>query len=121
MLSRRRVLIAEDHPLVAYAIARAVEDADGEVVGPVSTVEEGLSLLRQAKVDAAILDVGLADRDVGPIAASLLEQGAVVVFHTASPVPAAILARHGPVVVCPKPMEPERVVQKLAWLINPGV
>ena len=120
MLSRRRILIAEDHPIVAYGIARAVEDAGGEVVGPVASVEEGLSLLQRAKVDAAILDVGLADRDVAPIAESLLKRGVVVVFHTAAAVPAAIVERHGPVVVCPKPMDPDRVVQKLATLINRG-
>ena len=71
-----------------------MEDAGGEVVGPVSSVEAGLMLLRRREqIHAAILDVGLTDRDVAPIAAVLLDRGVAVVFHTASAVPAGILAR----------------------------
>jgi DNA-binding NarL/FixJ family response regulator len=120
MLARRRVLIAEDEELVALSLARAVEDADGEVVGPVSSVREGLALLAETDVHAAILDVSLADRDVIPIARALLERGKVVVFHTASPIPDEIVTRPDQIVVCPKPMGAETVVTRLAGLISAG-
>ena len=120
MLHRRRILIAEDEPLIAYELAQAIEEAGGEVVGPVSSVREGLALLSNENVHAAVLDVRLIDRDVAPIAAVLLEQGKSVVFHTASPVPDEIVDRFGVPVVCPKPMESILVITRLARLIGDG-
>jgi len=118
MLNRRRVLVAEDEPFIARALALAVEDADGEVVGPVASVAEGLAVLSREPVDAAILDVRLTDRDVAPIARALLARGKVVVFHTGSAVPDEITEQFGNVAVCPKPMASERVVNRLAGLIG---
>jgi DNA-binding NarL/FixJ family response regulator len=118
MLNRRRILIAEDEALIAYELAQAVEAAGGEVVGPVASVREGLQLLSNEDVHAAILDVRLVDRDVAPIAAVLLEQGKVVVFHTASPVPAEIVDRFGAPIICPKPMQSRHVITRLARLIG---
>ena len=118
MLNCRSVLIAEHEALIAYALVLAVEDADGEVVGPVASVREGLELLSKEEVHAAILDLRLVDRDVAPIAAMLLEQGKAVVFHTASPVPDEIISRFGVPVVCPKPGPFDRVITNLARLIG---
>ena len=72
MLDRRRILIAEDEAFIAFELATAVENAGGQVVGPVASVSEGLRLLDREDVDAAILDVRLIDRDVTPIATLLL-------------------------------------------------
>lgn len=118
MLNRRRVLVAEDEALIAEDLALAVRDLDGEVVGPVASVGEALALLAREDVHAAILDVRLVDGDVAPIASALLERGKVVVFHTASPVPAEIIDRYGEMVVCPKPMASDHVVLRLASLIQ---
>jgi DNA-binding response OmpR family regulator len=120
MLNRRRILIAEDEALVAFELALAVEQAGGEVVGPVDSVREGLELLANEEVHAAILDVRLVDRDIAPIAAILLEQGKAVVFHTASPVPDEIIARFGVPVVCSKPMQVGHVIIRLAALLGAG-
>ena len=95
MLAGRRVLIAEDEPLVAESLARAVED-----------------------VHAAILDVRLVDRDVFPLAKTLLERGKVIILHSASPAPEGIVATPGRVSFCPKPMGAALVVTRLAELIR---
>ena len=104
--------------MIATELAAAVVDAGGEVVGPVASVREGVALLGRVAVHAAILDVRLTDGEVSPIAHLLLEQGVVVVFHSASPVPPEITERHGDVVVCPKPMQPDHVVYQLAVLMS---
>jgi DNA-binding response OmpR family regulator len=118
MLNRRRVLIAEDEAVIAFELAYAVEEAGGEVVGPVASVREGLALLAKDDVHAAILDVRLIDRDISPIARILLEQRKAVVFHTASAVPDEIIQRFGAVVVCPKPMQSMLVIIRLASAIS---
>jgi CheY-like chemotaxis protein len=114
MLSRRRILLAEDDFLVAADLIAAFEAADGEVVGPASSVAEALAILATAAIDAAILDIQLSDGDVTRLAEQLLADGTPLVFHTASAVPTIILDRYGPVTVCAKPMASDRVVMQLA-------
>ena len=118
MLAGCRVLIAEDEPLVALVLALSVEEADGEVIGPVATVAEALALLQAERIEAAILDVRLADRDIAPVAHALLERGSSVVFHSASPVPGEIIERFGAVTICPKPTPAKVVVLRLQRQID---
>ncbi len=118
MLSKCRVLIAEDEALVACDLAYSVQAARGEVVGPFATVADGLVYLANDDVHAAILDVHLADRDVTPIAVLLLERGRPVVFHSASGVPAEIRDRFGELPLCKKPAPPEHVIWHLARAIG---
>jgi DNA-binding response OmpR family regulator len=118
MLSRRRILVAEDEVIIAAELAAAIAEAGGQVVGPVASVSEALALLERETVHAAILDVRLVDGDVSPIAELLLQRGVVVVFHSASPVPRGIINRYDDVVVCPKPMQSDHVVYNLAVLMS---
>lgn len=118
VLRKARILIVEDQALVSLSLAALVEDAQGEVVGPVASVSDGLALLEKEDVHAAILDVQLADGEVTPIANVLLDRGKVVLFHTATGIPAHIVERHGQLPVCLKPAPPEHVVQKLAELLS---
>ena len=110
MLNDRRVLIAEDEAMVALDLAHSVEAAHGEVVGPFATVKDGLVYLAHDDVHAAILDVHLADRDVSPLALTLLKRGSPVVFHTSSDIPEEIVKRHGRLPICRKPIPAEHVV-----------
>jgi DNA-binding NarL/FixJ family response regulator len=113
MLTGRSVLIAEDEPITAMDLAAAVTQVHGQVVGPVATLAEGMRLAASGLVHGAILDVQLIDGEVTPLAHLLLDGGATVVFHTASPIPDAITARHGAVAYCLKPVVSDRVVAKL--------
>ena len=117
MLNRCRVLVVEDETLVAAELAAAVLEADGELLGPVATVDEALTILRSKAVDAAILDVQLADRDVGPVARALLTSGRPVVFHSASAIPADIASDFAGIPTCPKPAAASHVVRMLATLV----
>ena len=113
MLDGRRVLIAEDEPITAMDLAAAVTHAHGEVVGPISTLAEGMRWVAAGLVHGAILDVRLIDGEVTPLAHVLLDSGATVVFHSASPIPAAITARHGTMAHCLKPTVSDLVVARL--------
>jgi DNA-binding NarL/FixJ family response regulator len=52
-----RVLIADDHPLVRFAVRRCLEwEESVEVVGEASTGEEAVALTRRFRPDAVLLD-----------------------------------------------------------------
>ena len=65
------VLIAEDDFITALDIAQSVEAFGGEVLGPVATVNDGLTLVNRSQPDLALLDVQLRDGFVTPLAAAL--------------------------------------------------
>jgi CheY-like chemotaxis protein len=72
-MSRYRILIVDDEPMLALDIASEVELAGYRVVGPATNVAAALALLRTEGCDAAILDVNLGREDAGPIAQALKE------------------------------------------------
>ena len=79
----RRVLVVEDESLVAMLLETILEDMGCTPVGPASTVEEGLQLVAdEAPIDAALLDVNVAGRQVFPVAEALKERGVPFVFST---------------------------------------
>jgi DNA-binding response OmpR family regulator len=110
LLGGAKILVAEDDPLIALDLAAAVAEADGQVIGPVATVSEGLEILAKEDLHAAILDVKLLDGEVTPVAQALLEKDVVVLLHTGSDVPAGI---SGHAAVCKKPTTPEHIIRTL--------
>ena len=59
LLGGAQVLIVEDEFLLADDIARALRQAGGDPVGPVSTISQAEDLVRHNAIDAAIIDVNL--------------------------------------------------------------
>jgi CheY-like chemotaxis protein len=110
MFSDAPILIAEDNLYVALDLSNAVEDMDGRVVGPASTVVEALSLLATRAVAAAIVDCQLADRDVAPLARQLAERRVPFIIHTSTPVPRDFGDLHPGVPVLMKPLQSSAVL-----------
>jgi CheY-like chemotaxis protein len=82
-LTGRRVLVVEDESLVAMLLETILEDMGCTPVGPVATVEEGLAMVAdEQSLDAALLDVNVAGREVFPIAEALTARGVPFVFST---------------------------------------
>ena len=77
----RRVLIVEDESLVAMLLETILEDMGCVPVGPAATVDEGLRMAIEP-VDAALLDVNVAGRQVFPVAEALRDRGVPFVFST---------------------------------------
>ena len=79
----RRVLIVEDESLVAMLLETILEDMGCIPVGPAATVDEGLRMAMDGEpVDAALLDVNVAGKQVFPIAQALKDRGVPFVFST---------------------------------------
>ena len=65
-LSGLKVLVVEDEPLVAMALEDLLTDSGCTVVGPASSVKQGMRLIEEQAVDGAVLDVNLRGEMVFP-------------------------------------------------------
>jgi len=92
-----RVLIVDDHELVAESFARVLRDEpDMSVVGTAATVAEGLTAARSLDPDVVLLDYQLPDGDGVSAAKKLrMESAAKVIILTGSGNAAARLAASG--------------------------
>ena len=70
-----RILVVEDDPTVAQFVSATLEDARAIVVGPCRSVLAAQAMLDAGPVDAALLDVNVADGEVFPVAERLATQG----------------------------------------------
>lgn len=118
MLSQKAILIVEDNCFLALDLAVAVEDLDGQVVGPVASAADALLLLDKHRISGAVLDCQLSDRDVTPVVLTLVDKGVPLVIQTGTGVPAA-LAEALPGLPCMrKPVKPAKVLELLAEQIS---
>ena len=112
-LKGARVLILEDEFFIADDLARALRDAGGEPVGPVSTIKQAEELIAREKVDAAILDLNLR----GEMASDFIR------CLKATPLPCLIVSGYGEDALpasfsdlprIEKPVSPSVVIETLA-------
>jgi DNA-binding response OmpR family regulator len=102
--------------LIATWTSEVVAKAGAEVVGPCSSCADALVLLEKEHVDAAILDIGLSDGLVFPVARKLAAEWTPFIFLTGYPdsiVPAEFAA--APVVT--KPLDGHPLCERLARLL----
>jgi two-component SAPR family response regulator len=91
-----RVLVVEDQMLLALALTSLLEDIGCEAVGPVAQVVTALPIVMKEPLDAALLDIRLADESVEPIVAILIRRGipfAFVTGHARDQIPIALRDR----------------------------
>jgi len=77
-----KILIVEDMMLVADDLAETLQGWGCEVVGPVSTVRQAVSLVKDQLLDGALLDVNLGQEKVFPVAAELATRKIPFLFLT---------------------------------------
>lgn len=58
---RSRVLLVEDHPILAAGLGAVLERKGFQVVGVATTVVDALALVREKPADVAIIDIELGD------------------------------------------------------------
>ena len=82
-LTGRRILVVEDESLVAMLLETILEDMGAIPVGAISTVDEALEVVAaDPLLDAALLDVNVAGREVFPVAEALKARDIPFVFST---------------------------------------
>src|SRR5512145_1937272 len=73
-MSKAKVLIVEDDPLIALTLREALSLAGFEVTGTAATVSQALLLAENTRPDLALFDVHLAGRRDGIEGAALLRE-----------------------------------------------
>lgn len=119
MLMGAYILVTEDDAIIGAAIADAVRDAGGVVVGPVDSMVEAYRLVQTTTLHGGILDVKLRDGICTPAAAELSSRECPVIISSGHPVPPDLLHFFPDIVSIPKPVVPARLVERLAELLVP--
>jgi DNA-binding NtrC family response regulator len=119
MLAGYRVLVVEDEALIALSISEMLTEAEGVPVGPASSVREARQLIKgAAMLDAAVLDVNLADGSVTPILETLSARGIPTVIYTGGVVPEDVRHRHPGLIALSKRVLPARLIGELRKAIE---
>ena len=84
-LAGSRILVVEDEPLIAMLIEDILRERGCDVIGPASTVADGLRLATADRLDAALLDVNIGEETVYPVADALRRLDVPFVFVTGLP------------------------------------
>ncbi len=122
-LTGKRVLVVEDEAVVSMLVEDELRDAGATVLGPAPTVGDALRLIEAAAADgglgAAVLDINLDGRHVGPVADRLATLGVPFLFATGYG-ENCDTGGHGTAPVIAKPFAPERLVAAVEALAAPG-
>jgi DNA-binding NtrC family response regulator len=123
MLAGCCVLVVEDEALIAMGISVMLTDAGGVPIGPAASVREARQLIKDTSaLDAAVLDVNLADGSVTPILEALSARGIPTVIYTGGVVPEDVRHRHPDLIALSKPVLPARLIGELRKAIGtPGL
>lgn len=106
-----RLILVEDHFVVADGLKFMLEGFGYVVVGMAGTVAAALDLVRSASFDVAVLDIDLHGESVAPVADEVIGRSRSVIF----------LSGYGDVAVLPrrlhavdrleKPADPDRLAE----------
>ncbi|MCB4821622.1 HWE histidine kinase domain-containing protein [Roseicella aerolata] len=117
-LRGRRVLVVEDALLVAMELEAALSASGVEIIGPAASLGQALNLIRQQRIDAALLDIDLDGALVYPAADLLVERGVPVAFATGYDAASVLPQRFRGMPVLPKPFNGEEACQLLCRMLG---
>jgi AmiR/NasT family two-component response regulator len=102
VLKGRRVFLAEDEPMLLWALEEIMTNLGCEVVGTSARVFEAIAFVATHTFDVAVLDGKLADGTIEPVVAVLLARGTPVIIASGS-ASSECTERFGTVVSIQKP------------------
>lgn len=111
----KRVLLAEDEPIIAMSVEDLLADLGCTVVGPAFSAEAAIRYASDEHLDAALLDINMGDSTSFPIA-SLLHARSVPFCFASGYGPSGAPAEFDDVPVLTKPYTREALVAALTEL-----
>jgi len=113
-VSGQAILIAQDKPPKADVLREALSNRGAEVVGPVSTVADGLAIVASGRpLDSAVLELDLSGECAYPLVAALLSRGVRVVL-AAERGDMGMPKKYRRIPLLVEPYAPDTVVEELA-------
>ncbi|OUY01002.1 MAG: hypothetical protein CBB65_02480 [Hyphomonadaceae bacterium TMED5] len=109
-----RVLLAEDNPVVAIDLADLLEEAGAERVEIASSHEECIGVLAAGKIDFAILDIRLDDKESFEIAETLRDAGTPFIFISGLQPSADVANRFPNAGFLEKPFSPDSLLAAIS-------
>jgi DNA-binding response OmpR family regulator len=110
MFDGRRILVVEDEFLAGLTTIDYLESIGCEVVGPAARLADALDLARSENLDAALLDINLADEMVWPVAELLRLKNVPFLFLSAFSQLNVLPELFADTPSLPKPLVPERLL-----------
>lgn len=77
-----RIMVVEDEFLVALEIERMMLDLGCDVIGPISDLDNALTLAHEEVMDGAVLDVNVGGRKIDPVALVLADRQIPFILST---------------------------------------
>lgn len=114
------ILFVEDEALLALDLQATLEEAGATILGPIASLSKAITAAREARYDAAILDIDLQGQSVLPAAAIIAGRGIPFLFHSAYGEDLAGAGEFADVPLCSKPTDPDELVRVLHGLLNKG-
>jgi DNA-binding response OmpR family regulator len=81
-LAGLRVLVVEDDYFIADEICSTLRDGGAEVLGPSPDIEHGLAMVKNERLDCAVLDINLHGNLAFSLADELRKRGTPSIFAT---------------------------------------
>ena len=81
-MTRYRVLVVEDEPLIAFDIETMLDSLGCDIVGPVARLSDALDIAATEVFDCAILDINVRGGRITPVAEMLLDRGVPLLLST---------------------------------------
>ncbi|MFC0204792.1 response regulator [Novosphingobium soli] len=75
-----RILVVEDEPLVAMELMMEIEDAGAIALGPATSCEQALAIIRESRPDIALLDGNLNGEPIDAVGEALAAAGTPFAF-----------------------------------------
>ncbi len=105
ILAGRHILLVEDDFFVAHDLTLSLQAAGAVVVGPVSSLASGRTVIRRtSRLDGAILDINLGGELSYELIDMLLARDVPVTFATGYD-RQAVAARYRHIPLCEKPLD----------------
>ena len=82
LLAGKRVLVVEDHVIIAMDLAHELAAQEAKVIGPVGTLDGALKAIKDTDLDGVILDLNLRGRTAFAVADALADRNVPFVFAT---------------------------------------